>query len=205
MYTLDQKIQIKKINNSPVAKSLSLFPEQLVDSWREAGEVKLPSSYKDFDQIVFCGMGGSNLAPELIQSVFGSQIKKPVILIRDYHLPAFVNKNTLVFICSYSGGTEESVSCFHETRNRKAKIFCLASGGEIINSAKKNRLPYYQFSTKTNPSGQPRYGLGLQIGALLNILTRLKVINLSNQKIADLAKYIEELGIHFSPESIFSK
>jgi glucose/mannose-6-phosphate isomerase len=205
MHILDNAIQIKKINGSPVAISIANFPEQLASSWRGAGEAKLPASYRHFNQIIFCGMGGSNLASELIRSVYAEELKTPVILVRDYHLPAFTDKNTLVFVCSYSGGTEEPLSCLREAKLKKAKIFCLASGGELIAQAKKNHYPYYQFSTESNPSDQPRYGLGLQLGSLLNLLTRLKVLKVTNQKIANIADYLEKLGSHFDPKSILSK
>ena len=38
---------------------------------------------------------------------------------RDYHLPAYANKNTLVFCTSYSGETEETLSVFLEALKRK--------------------------------------------------------------------------------------
>ena len=191
MNILDEEKEMVKYDKSKVALSIGYLPRQLGQAWAEVLKIKLPLAYAKCQQIVFCGMGGSNLASELVRSIYGAEIKKPFVLVRNYNLPAFVNKNTLVIISSYSGNTEESISCLKQAKNKKAKIFCLASGGKIMALAQKNKLPFYKINTKYNPSGQPRYGLGSQLGAALALFSNLKIIKINNQEIANAVEYLE--------------
>ena len=184
MNILDEEKEIVKYDKLKVALSIGYLPRQLGQAWAEVLKIKLPLAYAQCQQIVFCGMGGSNLASELVRSIYGAEIKKPFILVRNYNLPAFVNKNTLVIISSYSGNTEESVNCLKQAKDKKAKIFCLASGGKIMALARKNKLPFYKTNTKYNPSGQPRYGLGSQLGAALALFSNLKIIKIRVKKIS---------------------
>jgi len=187
--------------NLLVANSLSGLPTQLLAGWQNAQKTKLPANYSQAGNIIFCGMGGSNLAPELISEVFYGQIKKPLALVRDYKLPAFADKNSLIVVCSYSGTTEEPISCLKEALKLKAKIIVLAGGGELIGMAKKNKLPSIIVDTSLNPSGQPRYGLGLQLGAVTNILAQTKILKISTNDIARSAERLDKLSISLLPNS----
>lgn len=200
MRILDDNKIIKQYQKFQVAKTILLFPKQIVESWVGVLALKLPKNYRRPPNIVISGMGGSNLASELIRSVYGRKIKSPLILVRNYHLPQFVDNRSLVIISSYSGNTEETLNCLQEAIKKKAKIFCLAGGGRLLALAKKHKIPYYQLNKKLNPANQPRYGLGLQLGAFLAIFKKLQVINLSSEEIGQILEYLMVLNESFWPE-----
>lgn len=201
MTTLDNLKVLEKFNQTKVVDSISKLPEQIRRGWQEAKTVKLPRHYRKSRNIVFCGMGGSNLASELVRSVYQQEIGLPFILVRGYNLPGFVSRGSLVVICSYSGNTEETISCFKQALAQKAKIFCLATGGEIAVLAQKRRLPFYQINKKLNPSRQPRYAVGPQLGAVLSIFSRLKIIRIGEAEIDKAIEYLGALNKLFGPES----
>jgi len=183
-------------NQALVADSISRLPDQLTEAWQEAKKIKIPASFACFDAVVFCGMGGSNLVSELVRNIFRSEIKKPFVLVRGYNLPAFVGPNTLVFISSYSGNTEETVSCLKQALAKGAKVISISTGGQVISLTKKNKKPFYQLNASSNPSRQPRYGVGMQLGAVLAILSKLKVVKVSGKRIglaADRLKTLNDL------------
>jgi len=184
-------------NSLMVAQSLSFLPRQLEQAWQELKNYRLPPSYLKVKNIAVCGMGGSNLSSEIVRSVYGGAMKVPLNLVRGYNLPGFVSRDTLVIISSYSGNTEEAVSCLKQAVSRKAKIFCLASGGEVISLAKKFKLPFYHFDLKFNPSNQPRYGLGSQLGAMLAIFSKLKIIKLTDRELSEAIVYLDKLNNSF--------
>ncbi|MDO8669473.1 MAG: SIS domain-containing protein [Candidatus Buchananbacteria bacterium] len=194
MKILDDLKTIQAYSKSKVSDTISFLPDQISQSWQDISKFKWPKNYSHFQNIVVCGMGGSNLATELARSIYSRDIKIPFVLVRDYHLPQFVNSQTLAIISSYSGNTEETLSCFKEAREKKAKIFCLASGGKLITGAKKHNIPYYQINKKYNPSHQPRYGLGLQLGAILSLLNRVKIIKVSSKEIEQSCEYLSILN-----------
>lgn len=202
MSNLDNLKYLKNPNIKSVHDSLAYLPEQILTSWQGVAKLKLTGlASKKLENIIVCGLGGSNLAPELISAVFSDQLAVPLVLVRDYNLPKFASQKSLVVLASYSGNTEEVLSAFTAARQAKATIFCLSAGGQLASRAKKNRLTSYQFSVATNPSGQPRYGLGLQLGALLSLFQKLKLIKLSNQQFLDLISSLSGLSQSLLPIS----
>ncbi len=199
MNILDNQPVLKRFNQSKVADSIANLPQQIAEAYQEAGKIKLPRFFK-FKNIIFCGMGGSNLASAMVRDIYGAQIKLPMVLVRSYNLPAFAGKDSLVVISSYSGNTEEAVSCLNQAIKMKAKIICLTTGGKISAIAKKQRLPIYLMSKKFNPSRQPRYGIGSQLGALLAIFAKLKIIKLNKTATTESIEYLEILNKLFAPE-----
>lgn len=191
---LDNISAIKKLDKKSVAESIANLPKQITTSWDVAKKVKLPPTFGKAGNIIFCGMGGSNLASELVKRVFGSQIKVPMILVRSYNLPSFADKNSLIIIDSYSGNTEETVSCLNQAMKIKAKIICISSGGKIETLAKKNQLVHFKLNASLNPSGQPRYDVGSQLGTALNIFSRLKIITLKEQELILATQNLITLG-----------
>lgn len=198
MKILDDPKTMASYDKSKVAETISFLPDQINQSWDELIKLKLPKSYNNFQNIVVCGMGGSNLATELIRSVYGANINMPVVLVRNYHLPQYVNNKTLVIVISYSGNTEETVSSLNEALAKKAKIFVLASGGKLITMAKKNNIPHYQISKKLNPCNQPRYAVGLQLGAILALFNNLKLIKLQDHELKQSTEYLTILNQTFT-------
>jgi len=194
MNPLDNNRTLKRFNESRVADSLSNLPRQLLAAWQQAKKLSLPKNCRQFDNLIFCGMGGSNLASELARAVFGSQIKKPVAIVRNYHLPAYAGSRTLVIITSYSGNTEEALSCLAEAVKNKCRIICIASGGKLAAKARQKKLPLFAINKSLNPSNQPRYDLGSQLGAVLGILNKLQIIKIGNDEIAKIVKYLDLFG-----------
>lgn len=137
---------------------------------------KTVKRFKNFkvSNIIICGMGGSALPGDILQTANRelSITKFPIIIHRNYGLPKEADKNSLIVCISYSGNTEETIAAFNEAKKRKLKISVIASGGKLIELAKRNKLPYAEV-----PSGiQPRCALGYQFSALASLLSKLGVL-----------------------------
>jgi len=176
-------------------KSIELLGEQIRQSYNEASKIKLPASYSQVNKIVTCGMGGSQLGVDLISNLFSQELKVPIIQVRDYQLPGFVDEQTLVLLLSYSGNTEEVVVISKEQTLRrgsgqevKSKIMAITVGGKLAEIAKKNHWPLYQFEPINNPSHQPRMGTGYTIGAVIAILEKLKLLRINKKQLGYMIK-----------------
>jgi glucose/mannose-6-phosphate isomerase len=124
-------------------------------------------------------MGGSGFPGAILSSYINLDV--PVVLHRSYSLPKWVNKDTLVFVVSYSGTTEESLSAYKEAISRKAKVVSLASGGLLRSLCTKNKTPFIQV-----PEGLvPRDAIGYQTIPLLNVLQNSKLIDNQSNAIAE--------------------
>jgi len=199
MNNLDNLSIIHQLDPQKVAESLMAFPEQLLSGWQTAKIIKLPQTYQDFSEIISCGMGGSNLATELLRDIYQKEITRPLILIRNYSLPKFVSKKSLIIINSYSGNTEETLACFQQALKISTKIIVITSGGKLLKLAYNYNVPTIKLETKFNPSQQPRYGIGLQLGVLLRLLKQLNQIKITEQEILIAKQKIQLLNKQLSP------
>lgn len=178
--------EVETTDPGRLAESLTLLPDQLAAGWNAAGSLKLPSGLSAVDSILVAGMGGSHLGPRIAASVFDSQLKKSIVVHSDYGLPGWVGRRTLVVASSYSGGTEETLSAYAEAGKRGAHRVVLAGGGTLAAAAKRDLIPAIVFPTETNPSGQPRFGVGLSFGAFTHLLQRIGALPSSHVTSAKL-------------------
>lgn len=149
MVNLDSDKQIKKIDKQGVLASIESLPDQCKDAWSEANKVNVPETYKDIQNIIMCGMGGSGLGARIIESVYASELKLPIIRINDYDLPDYVDHHSLVICSSYSGTTEEVVNCAKQAVEKRAKWMAIGTGNTLIDLAKKAYCPLLQNNSKT--------------------------------------------------------
>jgi glucose/mannose-6-phosphate isomerase len=81
------------------------LPRQCEDGWAKALDIELPQEYCRVDRVLIVGMGGSAIGGDLLRALLVPECPIPIIVHRDYNLPAFVDRHTLVVACSYSGDT----------------------------------------------------------------------------------------------------
>ena len=117
-------------------RSLEDFPNQIRQAVALAKEVKVD---KDVDGIVVCGMGASGISGNFLQSLL-ADAKVDVHVNKDYSLPGWVTSKTLVFVISYSGNTEETVSCFREAMRKGCKVVVITSGGKLQELVRYHKL-----------------------------------------------------------------
>ena len=115
------------------------FTAQLKEANQIAQKAVISES-KNIQNIVITGLGGSGIGGTIVSELISDYCKVPVIINKDYFLPAFVNENTLVVISSFSGNTEETLSAMQEAMAKKAQIACVTSGGKILEIAKQHQL-----------------------------------------------------------------
>ena len=193
MNILDDLEKIKKLDKSGVYQSIDKLDEQCWDAWQKVQAVKIPSDYQNFSNIVICGMGGSCLGADVIRTLYRNELKIPLIRVRDYRLPSFVNEKTLIVLSSYSGNTEETITCARKTIERKLKVFIITNNGQLEVLAKENNLPFYLINPVYNPCGQPRMAIGYSIFSQLSLLARLKLVRLNELEVKKVIRLIKSL------------
>jgi len=68
-------------------------------------------------------LGGSGIGGTIISELVSASCPVPVLINKDYFLPAFVNSSSLVIISSYSGNTEETLQAMHKPLIKKLRLF----------------------------------------------------------------------------------
>jgi len=166
---LDDPGELKKLDSLGMFGAAESFPSQIADSSALASKVVSQVERKAFNRVIGCGMGGSAIGIELVRSWLQKELTTPLLVVRDYSLPRYVSDGDLVFLASYSGDTEETLSCFVEAAKRRSAMFSVSSGGELELFSKMLSIPHVKI-----PSGyQPRAALGFLFAPLLVLLVHL--------------------------------
>ena len=149
------------LDKSNMLKAIEDFPKQCKDAMTLANGISVSGK---INKIIIAGMGGSAVGGDLLKH-YMQDSKIPIVTIRDYVLPNYVDENTLVFAVSYSGNTEETLSAFEDAKKKGAKIIAVTSGGKLAALSKK---------TIKIPSGlQPRAAVGYLFFPVLGVVANM--------------------------------
>jgi glucose/mannose-6-phosphate isomerase len=89
-----------------------------------------------------CGMGGSAIGGELARGLLGERLTGPLVVVRSYRLPRWVNSDWSVLGSSYSGDTEETFSAFEEAGDVGAHRWVVGTGGKLGEYAREHDLGF---------------------------------------------------------------
>lgn len=197
MKILDNLAKIKQLDSKNMLGSIELLGAQIKEVAKAAKNFQAPKKYRDVCNVVVCGMGGSALGAHLIKSLYKNDLKTPLSIVNGYHLPGFADKNTLVILSSYSGNTEEVLSCADEAKKKKCKIAIIASGGKLAEIVKKEKYPALIFTKNNNPCGSPRMGLGYSIIGQIYLFSKLGLLKVKTDELKKIPELIGELNKKF--------
>ncbi len=171
---LDDTNFMRQLDRENMLAEIDGLPDQLARAYemgmKQTSEV---SETSEVSRVVIAGMGGSAIGADLLAAYIADACPVPVLVHRDYGLPAFANgQETLVVCSSHSGNTEETLDSFEAARKNNCSVMAICTGGELVARAKQANVPVWTFDHK----GQPRAAVGFSFGLLLALFVRLGLI-----------------------------
>ncbi len=180
---------IKFLDKADMLGLLLDFPSQCSAAKEIARQARISFERRDFSKIVFAGLGGSAIGADLVRSYLYFESKLPITVYREYELPAWADSSTLVFIASYSGNTEETLSAYKQARQKGSSIIVISSGGKLKEWSLGDRVTFIEI-----PQGiPPRCALGYLSVIPLCILVRLGLIKDAEPDINQAIAVLREL------------
>ena len=168
--------------------------------WKQLG-TDLTHEFVDADThitaLVVAGMGGSALAAGLFKDWLNLEI--PVEIVRTYDLPAYVGPSTLVIASSFSGNTEETLSCVQQARERGAVTAVTARGGKLLDYAKEQGISYVELpGLEIVP--QPRMGVFANLRSILQLCKVHGVIDQTPlDELAGASEWLRDASAAWAP------
>jgi len=195
---LDDLKLMSEIDKENMLDDLAKFHTQIKEAEEIVNSSNLSSIFK-VDNIVISGMGASAISGDIVQTLFRDRLDIPIHVTRQYDLPKWVHKDTLLISQSYSGNTEETLHTFKHGYQKRCKIIGISSGGKLEEYCEKRQIPYIKI-----PSGiQPRAATAYILFASLFALKKVGVIKEDyNTEINEVISITEELGKNINKHSL---
>jgi glucose/mannose-6-phosphate isomerase len=192
---LDDLNHIGRVDPRGMLDVITALPESAEDAIAAAEKVNL--KIRRFRNLVVAGMGGSAVGGLLLRDWLQQTSRVPIVVSRNYALPGFVGRDTLLFAVSYSGGTEETLSAFEEGKAKGAKIVSFTSGGDLEKRAKAASITIYKL-----PQGfQPRAAIAHQFLSLVVAAQRAGITEDSWWEVREAIDVLKAMREEMRPET----
>jgi glucose/mannose-6-phosphate isomerase len=194
-------IDLSKFDKTKFRQFILHTPSQFAVGIDLAKNVKIEGN---FNSVTVSGMGGSAWPANLLRTYCNSLFKNhphynafEIYINRYYSLPPEAQgENSLNFVTSYSGNTEEAISSLEELKKLNLPFVGLSSGGELEKLCKTYKAPYVKLPIPY-PNFQPRMGTGYFFGAMFQLLVNHGLVpNLIDSILSDAKKLNDSMEIH---------
>lgn len=157
-------------------------------------DVKYPENI-EVDRIIIGGMGGSGIIGDIIQDWLQFKVDIPIHVIKDYHLPKFINRRSFILVISCSGDTEEALSILSEALKINAIITTISSGGILEEVSKRKGIHH----TKIKMLLTPRSSLPYMFYTSAKILIKSNLINDFTNELQNSINVLKDISKTLTP------
>ncbi len=156
-------------------ESIYNVPEDIEEIKNYLKDYKIPE-FK-FNKIVFLGTGGgSRAAFDIISTYLFDKSLYPIFIYQGYEIPQFIDKDTFVIACSYSGETEETISSLEKSIKKSDKIIIFSSNGKLEKISNEKSLPFI----KLKKGYEARQALHIIFFSIILVLEKFLKLDFSN-------------------------
>lgn len=153
------------------------------------------------DKVVISGMGGSAFPGDILKLYLPDL---PIEVSREYVITCPINQNSLVFISSFSGNTEETISSLYDALKKQAHIVIVTSGGKLEELSQEYHLPLVKI-TKESPIFQPRAATGYFFAIFVQFLSQVGLIENKSEELIALGDFLAGLELENEAKNLAKK
>ena len=190
---LDDLNTIKRIDTHGLIDLCVNIPEHSRKAMRLAEQA--PIKYGKPRNIVVAGMGGSAIGGELLHNWLVDRARVPIEVCRDHMLPAYADKDTLVFAVSYSGETEETLNAFEDAVRKGCMVVSVTSGGRLQAFSNKHGFPCVVI-----PKGlPPRMAFPYLFFPLATAVQQVGVVKVMENEVEEVLRTLKKIVAENTP------
>lgn len=188
--------EVCRLDPEGMLEHIRALPEQCEQAANLAAEVSLRPA-DGVRHVVVLGMGGSAIGADLVKALVEGECLVPISVIREYDVPAYVGKGTLVIASSYSGNTEETLSASKAAAERGAAMMVITTGGVLGEWASEKGWPVIRIPTGL----APRAAVGYSLVPLLLLLGRLGLVSDKRSDLEEAVAVLRAMRSELVPEA----
>jgi glucose/mannose-6-phosphate isomerase len=146
---LIDKTSLKKFDSQEMHKVYDIWPKIAKESYfSKLSQIE----YERCDHVVFAGMGGSGAIGDIFSAIL-SKTSTHVTVVKGYHLPKTVTRDSVVVVTSISGNTIETISMLENAIKLNSKIIVFSDGGKMEEICKNEKIPHRRIKKYHSPRG----------------------------------------------------
>ena len=198
---LDQPLRVKTLDKSSMLEACERLPDSCRDAIKLAKRLQIPGKTRVSEQsgitlmkprnLVVAGMGGSAIGGEMLKDWLRDKSSIPIEVSRDYSLPAYVDKRSLVIAISYSGETEETLSAFVDAIKRRCMILTISTGGHLETFSKRLQIPHLKIPSDF-PA--PRAAIGYTFFPLVILMEKFQIVHNTKSEIDEALEVLQQVS-----------
>jgi glucose/mannose-6-phosphate isomerase len=197
MIERDDLSVLRRLDPHDMLGHVARLPQQCRDAWEGVRTLALSPAHRDVNRVLIAAMGGSAIGGDLAAAAVAGQCRVPILVHRDYGLPAYADAHTLVIACSYSGETEETLSAFEMAHRHGCPLVAVTTGGRLARLAGEWDVPVLPVHYRS----QPRAALGYLLVSMLGILRAAGVADDPVAGLDEALALLEDRALSLAPEN----
>ncbi|MCY3636280.1 MAG: SIS domain-containing protein [bacterium] len=150
--------------------AVNRLPEQMLDALDRTRDLTGLPNRTEISNVLVLGMGPGGFAGDLLAVTAGPFMPLPIVVVKSYQPPSYVDEQTLVFALSASGDTPEIVQAAAQAAGAGGRVVAVTGGGELAQMAADWDAPLVEVDPMLYP---PRAGLSVLTVAPMIILEQM--------------------------------
>jgi glucose/mannose-6-phosphate isomerase len=197
---LDDPGRVARVDAEGMLGHVAALGDQMREGYRIGRSFDDPPSGRGVRSIVVCGMGGSGLVGDVLRGLYASVSPVPIVVCKDYELPEFCGRDTVVLAASFSGNTEETLAAYATAVRRGCRLVTFSAGGELAARSAEDGVAHVAI-----PAGVPvpRAALGLLSAAPIGMLDAMGLIPPAADSVREAAEAVDALARDMGPDRSF--
>lgn len=194
MVDLDHVSAVRGLDGEDMLGASDRYPEQITQALTEGLQFELTPTLTDkVSQVLVIGTGNfTATSARLLRSLLFNEISVPLLIHQGYNVPGYVNNNTLVFVGSYTGNSEEVVHCCRQVLARTRRVVAFTRGGQIGTMVRNAGLPVFSIQHTVQISA-PRAVLVHILLPMLVCLGKMGLCKDQSRQARETAEVLEKM------------
>ena len=162
----------ERIDTLGMWPAVNRLPEQMLDALDRTGDMRGLPDRSEITNVLVLGMGPGGFAGDLLAVTAGPFMPLPIVVVKSYQPPSYVDEQTLVFALSASGDTPEIVQAAAQAAGAGGRVVVVTGGGQLAQMARSWNAPLVEVDPMLY---LPRAGLGVLAVAPMIILEQMEL------------------------------
>ncbi len=194
---LDDRDYITTIDKERLIELIERFPEQM-EYISETMNDKILEKTNKYTTIGVVGVGTTKVCAEILESLLNLKGTLPAFPLNDCSLPNWVGKLTLLIFVSFSGNTQEVISCFKQSIKRGCPSVVITTGGRLEREALTHKIPLVKIRKEKPPN---RTVLPYMVVPVLMICAQIGLLPLIPEHFKNTAQFLKKWRSSFTVDN----